>query len=82
LVLLAADGKRNLPPLPGLTIVGDEASGYWREKKNELRQQQKPVHRDWRTQPWGLFPLGDLKPSYATIFRWFKDTSFRSFVKV
>ncbi|RKY72888.1 MAG: hypothetical protein DRQ24_03910, partial [Candidatus Latescibacterota bacterium] len=51
LVLLAADGKRNLPPPPGLTIVVDEPSGYWTEKKNELRQQQKPVHRDWRTEP-------------------------------
>jgi len=28
LVLLAADGKRNLPTPPGLTIVGDETSGY------------------------------------------------------
>ena len=41
LVLLAADGKRNLPPPPGLTIVGDEWSGYGIEKNNESRQQQK-----------------------------------------
>jgi len=33
LVLLAADGKRNLPPPPGLTIAGDESSGYGIEKK-------------------------------------------------
>ncbi|MCD6169055.1 MAG: hypothetical protein J7J76_00655, partial [Candidatus Latescibacteria bacterium] len=45
-VLLTADGKRNLPPPPGLTIVVDEASGYWKEKNNELRRQQKSVHRD------------------------------------
>ncbi|MCD6169423.1 MAG: hypothetical protein J7J76_02585, partial [Candidatus Latescibacteria bacterium] len=76
------DGKRNLPPPPGLTMVGDETSGYGIEKNNELRQQQKPVHRDLRMQPGGLFPLRNLMPSYATIFRWFKDASFRSFVKV
>ncbi|RKY71149.1 MAG: hypothetical protein DRQ24_07930, partial [Candidatus Latescibacterota bacterium] len=48
LVLLAADGKRNLPPPPGLTIVVDQPSAYCKQKENELRQQQKPVHRDWR----------------------------------
>jgi len=41
LVLLAADGKRNLPPPPGLTIVSDEWSGYRIEKNNELGQQEK-----------------------------------------
>jgi len=49
-MVLGADGKRNLPP-PGLTIVVDEPSGYWKEKNNELRQQQKRVHRDSQTQP-------------------------------
>ena len=80
-MVLGVDGKRNLPP-PGLTIVVDEPSGYWKEKNNESRQQQKPVHRDSRMQPGSLYPLGNLMPSYATIFRWLKDTSFRSFGKV
>ncbi|RKY69230.1 MAG: hypothetical protein DRQ24_10965, partial [Candidatus Latescibacterota bacterium] len=41
LVLLAADGKRNLPTPAGLTIVGDETSGYRIEKNNESGQQEK-----------------------------------------
>jgi len=41
LVLLAADGKRNLPSPPALTIVGDQPSGYRIEEDNELRQQEK-----------------------------------------
>ncbi|MCD6169041.1 MAG: hypothetical protein J7J76_00580, partial [Candidatus Latescibacteria bacterium] len=82
LVLLAADGKRNLPPPPGLTIVGDESSGYCKEKNNELRQQKNLFTGIGERSPGGLFPLGNLMPPYATIFQWFNDTSFRSFVKV
>ncbi|OPX31857.1 MAG: hypothetical protein B1H40_03375 [Candidatus Latescibacteria bacterium 4484_181] len=38
---MAAYGKRNLPLPPGLTILGDESSGYGIEQNNELRQQEK-----------------------------------------
>jgi len=82
LVLLAADGERNLPPHPGLTIVGDETSGYGIEKTNESMQRQKTCSQGLANVAGGLFQLGNLMPSYSTIFRWSEDTFSRFFMKV
>jgi len=65
LVLLAADGKRNLPPPPGLTIVGDESSGYHIKKTNELRQQQKTCSQGFTNAARGPIPA---REPYALLF--------------
>ena len=83
LVLLAADGKRNLPSPPALTIVGDEPSGYRIEEDNELRQQEKNLFTGIGEYSQVAYsPVGNLMPSYASIFRWFKNTFSRLFVRL
>ena len=60
LVLLAAYGKRNLPLPPGLTIVGDESSGYGIEQNNELRQQEKTCSQRLANAARGPIPAREL----------------------